>query len=1097
MKKRISFLMCALLVLSSPVFAQIKVAGTVTDASDGSGIPFASIVVKGTSTGVAADADGKYTISVPSAKSVLVFSSVGYVTQEITVGGRAQINVALASDATALDEVMVVAYGSATKTSFTGSAGKVEGEKIELVPNTNPLNTLNGSTPGLRLTSALGQPGADATITVRGVGSINGNTDPLIVLDGIIYSGVLSSIPAGDIESITVLKDAASTALYGARAANGVIMITTKQGKGDKPTIQVKVAHGFVSREQKDYPIMNTKEYMETTWREYYNSYIVDDGNAPAAAAAKASTNVVAFHGFDDNYMPWTGSGVTAANIVSAEGVYNPNATLLWGDDIDWRGGIEQVGQVQDYSISGSGRTKNSTFFGSMGYTNQEGYIIGSGFERFAGRANVSTKKDWFKMGVNLSAQMSTRYGIQSTSQGDLSNPFHITRKMPPMYPIHRHAANGDYILDADGNQIYDYGEGYPYDATSAYAAGVIAARGLFTTTNPIKNCAARVNSQTRHILNFKPYVELYLPYDFKVTVNGSIYNSDYKSHSATPYYAEKTTGTTSTSISLTNTTTYALNELLSWNHSFGDHNLDVLVGHEHNQFLYYNVAASMKDQIVLGDNYNFNNYTDVNSNPTGYKNEYNTESYLGRVNYDYLSKYFFSASFRRDGSSKFATNSRWGNFWSIGGSWIVSKEDFMKGIDFIDQLKLRASLGTVGSDDLGAYWPYMALYVSNQNLLEPGYTASMTSPGNPLLQWEINHNWDIAVEFTALKRRLTGSIEYFHRQTSNLLMDVTLPSSSGLTSYPTNDGGLLNQGIEFALAYDVIKNKNVNWNVAVNGSAVQNKITYLPIPAYTRNSSYNRVEEGHSVYEWWLYQWKMVDPSTGLNLFVPGDVYYKTDENGNILPEIAATYLNADGSYKATSGLKEVDGTLYTTDIANAKEDFSGSSLPKLYGGITTDLRVGNFSFNLNLYYQLGGYTYDRTYSELMHPGVIITEGINMHTDMLKAWKQEGDNTNIPILVKKGSSYGSNISALKSTYWLTSTNMLEINSMMIAYDLPKKVCEAMKITGLKAYVSADHLAVLNARQGLFANYSLSNYDSGGSRYNPAKTITLGLNFTL
>ena len=1091
MKKRISFLMCALLLLSSAAFAQIKVAGTVTDASDGAGIPFASVVVKGTTTGVAADADGKYTISVPNAKSVLVFSAVGYQTLEETVGGRAQINVALPTDATSLEEVMVVAYGSATKSSFTGSAGKVSGEKIELVPNTNPLNTLNGSTPGLRLTSALGQPGADATITVRGIGSINGNTDPLIVLDGIIYSGVLSSIPSSDIEQITVLKDAASTALYGSRAANGVIMITTKQGKGDKPNIQVKISHGFVTREQKDYPIMNTKEYMETTWREYYNSYMMDDGNDAATAGAKASANVVATHNYTDAYMPWTGSGVTAANIVSAEGVYNPNAQLLWGDDIDWRGAIEQVGQVQDYGITFSSKSKSSTFFGSMGYTNQEGYIIGSGFERFSGRANVSTQKDWFKVGINVSAQMSTRYGIQSTSQGDLSNPFHITRKMPPMYPIHRHAANGDYILDANGNTIYDFGEGYDYDATSAYPAGSIVARGLYSATNSVKYCEARVNSQTRHILNAKPYVEITLPYDFKFTVNGSIYNSDYKAASATPYYAEKITGTTSASETLTNTTTYAVNELLSWNHNFGDHHVDVLAGHETNQYIYYTVSAGMKNQIVLGSNYQFNNYTEINAYPQGYKNEYNTESYLGRVNYDYLGRYFLSASFRRDGSSKFATDSRWGNFWSVGGSWIISNEDFMKGISNLDQLKLRASIGTVGSDDLGAYWPYMALYRLNQNIDEAGYTPSLDSPGNMNLQWEVNTNWDVALEFQAFKRRLTGSVEYFHRQTSNLLMDVTLPSSVGLTSYPTNDGGLLNHGVEFSLAYDIVKTKKVTWNVGLNGSAVKNVITYLPIPAYNRNSSYNRIEEGHSVYEWWLYQWAGVDSETGLNLFLPGAGYFA--EDGTVLPE----FLETDGTYKAASKLKEVNGKLYTLDPGQAAEGFSGSSLPKLYGGITTDLRVGNFTFNLNLYYQLGGYTYDRSYANLMAPGVIVTEGINMHTDMLKAWKQAGDVTDIPVLVKKGSAYASNIAAERSTEWLTSTNMLEINSLMAAYSFPKKICQAIKLSGLKAYVSADHLAVWTARQGMFANYSLSNYDSGGSRYNPARTITLGLNINL
>lgn len=1062
--------------------AQIKVTGVVTDANDGAPIPFASVVVKNSTTGTAADADGNYSITVPNAKSVLVFSSIGYTTQEVENGGRSVINVMLATDASALDEVMVVAYGTATKSSFTGSAGKVSGEKIELVPTTNPLNTLNGSTPGIRLTSALGQPGSDASITVRGVGSINGNTDPLIVLDGMIYSGVLSSIPAGDIESITVLKDAASTALYGSRAANGVIMITTKQGKGEKPVITVKVSHGFVTREQKDYPRMDDKGYMESYWQMYYNGYI-ENGDDDALARQKASTNVVATHNYSDDYLPWKGNGVNASNIVSTDGLFNPDAQLKWAEDADWQDQVEQVGQVKEYTITGTGRTKYSTFFGSMGYTNQEGYMIGSGFERYSARANVSMQKDWFKMGVNVSAQMSTQYGMQSTSQGDLSNPFHITKKIPPMYPVHRHTNDGAYVLDDTGTPIYDFGDGYP-----EYG---IPARAIFSNTNSIKYCEARVADRTRHILNAKPYLEITFLKDFRFTANAAIYNADYKNQTATPYYPEKDSQITNTTLTMTNTQTYAYNQLLNWNHSYGDHHLDALAGHESNEYIYYTVGASKKDQIILGDNYQFDNYTEVNTVPDGYRHHYTTEGYFARINYDYLSKYFLSASFRRDASSKFSSEARWGNFWSVGGSWIISNENFLKGNEYIDQLKLRASFGTVGSDDLGSYYPWMALYSANQNGSEAGYTQNRESPGNILLQWEVSKNWDAAIEFAAFKRRLTGSIEYFHRATSNLLLDVTLASSTGLTSYRSNDGGLLNHGIEFQLGYDIIRTRKANWNVGFNGSIVKNVITYLPIPAYNVNSNFHRIEQGHSVYEWWFYQWKGVDPADGLCLYEPGPGYF--DESGNLLPD----NLDTNGGYTEASGLREVNGKLYTINIADSKEEYSGSPLPKVYGGITSDFRYGRFTLALNLYYQLGGYTYDRTYSNLMAPGVHSSEGQNVHTDMAKAWKNPGDQTDIPILLSKGSKYAENVKGVRSTMWRTSTNMLEINSLVLGYDFSKRVCQAIKISGLKAYASADHLAIWTTRQGLYANYSLSNYDSGGSRYSPSRTITLGLNITL
>ncbi len=1042
----------------------IVIKGNVVDANN-QPIPFASIVLKGsTSVGTAADVDGNYVITVPSKQSILVFSSIGYLAQEIQVGSRAVINVALAQDSESLEEVMVVAYGTATKASFTGSAGKVKGEKIELIPNTNPLNTLNGSTPGIRLTSALGQPGADASITIRGIGSINGNTDPLIVMDGMIYSGVLSSIPSGDVESITVLKDAASTALYGARAANGVIMITTKQGKGEKPVISVKLSNGWVSREQEDYATMGIKDYMETYWRLYYNNYKLG-GAADADAAAKASANVATSLNYTDEYNAWN---CKVNEVVGLDGKYT-NASLKWEDDLDWRGGIEQTGYVQDYSLSANGRTNKSTYFASIGYADQQGYIRGSGFERYSARANVSTQgTSWLKLGVNLAATISKRYGMQSTSQGDLSNVFLMARRMPPMYPVHLHTADGAYVLDANGQPIYDFGESYT-TADGQFIPG----RAIYASVNAPRQLQNRFNQQTRHMIDAKPYVDIVFLKDFKLTLNAALYNSDYQAHSATIYYQEKSSNTPSTTKTFSGTQTWALNQLLTWNKSFGRNHFDVLLGHESNTYRYNYESSSMKYQIVLGDNYEFDNYTELSSQPSSYNNTYNTEGYFARLNYNYNGKYFASASFRRDGSSKFAPESRWGNFWSLGGTWLIDQESFMKNVEWISNLKLRASIGTVGSDDLGSYYPWMALYVINQNVNEAGYTQSVTSTGNRAIQWEVSTNWDVAAEFSLFDRRLNGSVEYFHRNTSNLLMEVTLPPSTGLTSRNDNAGGLYNKGVEFVLNYDIIRTKNVNWNFGLNGTFLKNRITYLPIEPYTINSSYNKIEEGHSVYEWWLYQWAGVDPQTGLNIFELGDEYLED----------------------VSSDIVEVNGQKYTTNMDKSKEAYSGSSIPKVSGGITTSFSWKNFTFAMDLYYQLGGKTYDRAYENSM-AGIIKYEKMNLSTDLLGMWRQPGDITNIPMLTND-SKYASNIDAARSTRWLIKSDMLEVNSLSIAYSFPKKICDKLKFGSLKIYAAADHLCIWNARRGLNTNYSLSQYDSGGDRYSPARTISVGINFTL
>ncbi|MBQ7574900.1 MAG: SusC/RagA family TonB-linked outer membrane protein [Bacteroidales bacterium] len=983
-----------------------------------------------------------------------------------------------------LDEVMVVAYGTASKSSFTGSAGKVDGEKIELVPSANPLNTLNGTTPGLRLTAANGQPGTDATITVRGIGSINGNNDPLIVLDGMIYSGNLATIPSTDIEQITVLKDAASTALYGSRAANGVIMITTKQGRDEVPKINVKVAHGFVTREQKDYQVMDLKNYMESYWQQLYNNNVIE-GKSKAEAAAIASNNVVTSLGYSADYYPWKGS-VAINEVVGQDGKFNTSAKMLWEDDTDWLGATERVGQVQDYTVSASGKGKYTSYFGSVNYLNNPGYMVGTAFERYTARANVTFEKNWLKFGVNSSASFSDQSGNLTTSTGNVSNPYHVVLKIVPTYPIHLHYSDGSYVTNGSGEILYDFGEGY----TKQYKEEIPSRIGF--ANNVVAYQAKRYSHYNRNIINVKPFMEITFLKDFKLSLNVAAYNNDYRSHSATPYFAEYTSTSTSATLTESHTRTWTANQLLTWNHSFGDHHADVLLGHETYRWSYDYETSSKKNQIIIGDNYQFNNYSLPSSDPSGYRNTYNTEGFFARANYDYSGRYFFSGSFRRDGSSKFHKSSRWGNFWSLGASWIISNEEFLRNNPSINLLKFRASVGTVGNDDLGdSKYPWMGLYSIKQNDTQPGYVQDMDSPGNEKLHWEVSTNWDAAIEFAAFKRRLTGSIEYFNRSSSELLMQVTLPSSSGNTSYPTNDGGLVNRGWELQLAYDVVRNKNVTWNIGANASILKNKVTHLPIDPYTFNTDFNKMEEGHSVYEWWLYQWRGVDPATGVN-------YY----------ELGESYFNEDGTYIA--GIEDnvdvitIDGKYYTTAIVTSKQDYSGSSIPKVFGGITSDLSIGRFSLAVNLFYQLGGKGYDRGYSNIMQQGTIgdNTPVINRHVDAAKSWTPENPSTEFAIwttsTAKLGTStYAANTTGTRSTRWLTSTNMLEVNNVTASYRFSKRLCDAVKIDGLRLFVSADHLWLFNSRRGYYTNYSLSNHTTNASFSKPARTIMVGLDVTL
>ncbi len=1027
------------------------VKGSVRDRESGEPIPYATIIVKENRTiGAITDLKGDFSITPDNGGQTLMVSFIGYKTEEVKIDNRLQILFELVPELTSLDEVMVVAYGTATRGSFTGSAGKMDSKKLELRPVTNVTNALSGITPGVQLNSANGHPGSSANIRIRGIGSINASNDPLIILDGMPYAGLISNINPSDIESLTVLKDASSAALYGARAANGVVVITTKRGVSEKTQISVKIVNGFTSRQMHEYDRVGIPDYMELYWENLKNK-AVRGGMSDEQARLQASNNLI-------SQLAYNPFNVAATQVVGTDGKLNSAAKLLWSDDLDWEKAVQQRGHTQDYSLSINGRNSTTDYYASFGYTNEKGYIIGSDFQRYSARTNINSKlTSWFKAGINLGANISTSGGLQDEGMGNFSNPFLFTRYIGPIYPIHIHNPNdGSYVLDENGAKRYDFGVGYMLDGGIAYPK-----RDFASGTNPAIELQNRIDKLKRQMISAKPYIEISFLKNFKFTVNAAVTSNAYLSTSASIVYPDK--GNTSVaSKSNSFTTTWTVNQLLTWEKIFGKHKVDALAGHESYSYEYNYLSASLRDQIFSG-NYELANYVNINTQPNSYTNTYRTEGYLSRVNYSYDEKYVASISFRRDGTSRFYEDSRWGNFWSIGGAWRLEREDFIKTLKFVDALKIRASYGQVGNDDIGSYYPWQALYGKSQNANEPGYVQSTL--GNRDLKWEVNSSYDAAIEF-GLFGFLRGSAEYFYRESSNLLFSVPLSPASGISSQDVNSGSMFNSGLEFELGVDIINRDNLKWSADINGTLLKNEITKLPRDPYNINSGYQRVEEGHSRYEWWLLQWQGVNPENG-------DALYKPKED-------------------ATS-LVTVNGNSYTSDINQAADDWSGTSIPSIYGGIQSSITYRNFTLSALLYYQFGGKMYDFTYSNLMSPNYRSNQ--SLHSDILSRWNAPGQITDVPRLDDGNAALS--LRAQRSTRWLVSSDMVEFKNFSISYNVPKRFIEKAGITTMRIYASGDNLFVFNKRNGMNSNYSLNGYDNNGDRYSPSRTIVIGVNFNL
>lgn len=1033
-----------LLLICLQLIAQNRtITGKVTD-SKGSAVVNASIMVKGSTIGTTTAEDGSFTLTVPSTASTLIISSIGFQTQQMSIGNASNVTINLRTDEGSMDEVIVVAYGTIKKGDYTGSAAQINYEEFKHRPLVNVSNVLVGTAAGVQTTTAGGAPGSSPAVRIRGFGSVNASSSPLYVVDNVPYEGGLADLNIEDVESVTVLKDAATTALYGARAANGVIMITTKKGKKGKSNLNFKVTQGFSSRGLPEYDRVNAFDYYPLMWESYRNTLLYGSNPQPLATANQNATNDI------KSLLGYNPFNVANNQIVGTDGKLNPNAQLLWADDLDWEKELIRQGIRTDATVSFGGGADKTDYYASFGYTDEKGYLIRSDWRRFSGRLNLNTQPtNWFKMGLNLSGASNKSNQASDGSSTGFVNPFFFSRAMGPIYPVYAHdPTTGDYLLDAQGNRFYDLGNmtslGLPF-RTSMGGRHVIAETKWNESLFDRNILSARTNAD----IIFTPYL--------KFTTNLSVDLTDYMDQSYENTIVGDGAPAGRARKSSYKERSYTFNQLLNFDKKFGSHSITALAAHENYDYNYSSLSGFRQGQVVEG-NVELTNFTTVNSLSSQTDNA-RIESYFGRLNYDFDGKYFVSGSFRRDGNSKFSPDVRWASFWGAGLGWRLDRESFMSNIGWVDQLKLRTSYGQVGNQGGIDFYAYQALYNPANNALEPGFRQG--SLPSPELTWESNKTFDVGVDFSLIKNRIQGTIEYYNKITDRMIFDVSTPVSAGNFSISKNIGEMYNRGIEVELKGDVVKTKNFNVNIGINASTVKNEITRMPEENPEIISGTKKLMVGQSIYDYWLREWRGVNPETGEALY-----------SANVWNP-ANSFVNAKGD-------------TVTTSVNNAKYVYAGTAIPDLYGGFTTTIGFKGFELHALFNYQLGGLVYDGTYASLMHAG---SYGTALHTDILNRWQKPGDITDVPRMENAKTG----IFDAASTRWLVDASFLNIRSLTLSYTVPSSIYSKINATGASFYISGENLHLFSKRKGMNVNQAFSGVTS--NVYTPSRIISVGLNF--
>lgn len=978
-----------------------SVKGTVISEEDEMPIIGASILVKGTSQGTITDFDGRFELSVPSDAKVLVVSYVGMETQEIAV--LPVVKVVMRSSSKALDEVVVVAYGTAKKSVFTGSAASVDNSKI-LSPSASFDKSLQGQVAGLQVMSSSGQPGSTSSFRIRGSGSLNASNEPLYVVDGVPISAnikyskladdtdntssILATLNPQDIETITVLKDASAASLYGSRAANGVVVITTKNGKAGKASVSFNAQFGF-SAVPKAYDMMSSGEFYRTKWQSYYEQKLAG-GATPEEAASAANTltqGAITFNPYNVNQpIDAAGNLVNGARIIV---------------DTDWQDEIFKTALTQDYTVNVTGGNEKTSYFFSTGYHDQEGVTPSALYKLYSGKANLSTEvTPWLKAGMNVTFA----HAVQNMEVGGGAgaSPLYNALLFPNGVPVYLTDRDGNPILDVNGNKQFNFTNPTSLDFNPI----AIPQMDVNTSKNYRFLASAFLDFQLYKGLNFKT---VFSP-DYIHYSESKYWN---KEHGNGPPYGGRAERYNTTDLMYTSTNTLNYTTRIA-----EKHNVNAMVGLEYWQSEYERVEAGVTSFPVNG-------MFELSSGASALSPQSKTTkealiSYLGRVEYTFDDRYNFSFSLRSDGSSVFGTDNKWGTFWSVGASWRLEQERFLKEVSWIDQLKLRLSYGTSGNNQgLGRYQSLGLWSTGADYIYGTASGTGHTQLANPYLRWEKQAMFNVGVDYRFLNR-FYGSVEYFHKSSDDLLYNYPLAASNGFESVMMNMAKVANYGVEFTFGAYILRDTPLKWSIDFNLSAIRDEIKEMENDNQIMSKTKKIWSKGYSQYEFYIPTWAGVDPANGDPLWV------KVDANGNRT----------------------------TTNVySQATYEKQGRATPDLYGGLSTSLSYKGFDLSILFAYNWGGLVYDGLYSQVMHDG--NQAGAQMHKDELNAWTPTNTHTNVPRYANNNTNSSDGV----STRYLYDATNIKLKNITLSYTLPSRLGTISNVLrGAKVFVSADNL---------------------------------------
>lgn len=1069
MKKpiRLRLALLSLLLMAAvhvAVAQSLDVRGTVLDAT-GQPIIGATVMVKGSKTGTATDADGKFTLKGVKANDRLVVTYIGMEKQEVKA--KSNLNITMFDDANQLDEVMVVAFGKQKRSSFTGSATIVGSKELEKKQVTNALSALNGEVAGVQMMDNSGDPSTAPTIRVRGFSSVTAGNDPLIILDGAPYDGGMNNINPSDIASITVQKDAASNALYGARGANGVIMITTKgAAKGElKTTITLDAKWGANTNAAVDYDyVKDPRQYYEMYYGAVKRYYTNTVGYSEARAHVAANNMIYqtndgglgyVLYNVPDNQYLIGDNGKLNPNATPGKTVYNNGQYYMLMAD-DWKDEALHTALRQEYNISVSSSLKDAQLYASLGYLDNDGIAYNSDYTRYTARLKADWQATkWLSIGGNASLAHSTQNSVSDDDTG----LFYTLMNMAPIYPVYIRDANGNIMTDSNG-RMYDYGDGK--------VIGLV--RSNMSQTNPLQQSSLDTSERTFNNVTLYGYADITPLEGLKLTLNGTINSNQSRgTYSYNPYYGWTASQYPDGAVSKTQTQTYSVNlqQLANYTKSFGKHTMGLLLGHESYKYRYDYLYGMRKDMANYFGNQNLHGAISVVSNgaddydSSNPKTDYNNEGWFFRGQYEYDGKYFGSLGFRRDASSRFHPDHRWGNFFSLGGAWIISKESWFKA-PWVEQLKLKASFGQQGNDNIGEFG-YTDLYSVVNSNGEIGLTFQ--SKGNENITWETNTNFNLGLEFSLWKGRLKGGVEYFIRHTTDMLCWVGAPYEAGYSGSYYNVGTMDNKGIEVDLSGVILQTKDLRWSAHLNATHYKNEVTELATEVKSNttadgysgySSSYSFVGEGLPLNSWYLKK------------------YAGVDEDGQSM------WYTSDGKT--------------TTSYSDAETFICGDAIPDIFGGFGTTLEAYGFDLSVSFNYSLGGKMYDYMYANLMNNPTSSRTGYNFHKDLLNAWTETNTNTDIPRFM-----YGEDISQQASSRFLVSASYLSLQNINVGYTLPNKWVRKLGLSRVRIYGSADNICYWSKRKGFDprGQMAIDDYDKSSTSYyaySPVRSISGGIN---